>query len=157
MEDLCFGIRLMVQACAYLHASWSLSDLMLAAFAFVGRKSAGAVGVLSWWQDECVAEPLLSGCVMEQPCQLPDLGPVPCMCGSPGRPREAQGPGRPGEALGDRESGASSRSFFVNFSVAKIGQRFSVFSGVIHDWGFSHCPCGGTTSPIALQFLAAAL
>lgn len=42
-------------------------------------------------QDECVAEPLLSGCVMEQPCRLPDLGPVPCMCGSPGRPREAQG------------------------------------------------------------------
>ncbi|CAL1170421.1 unnamed protein product [Cladocopium goreaui] len=32
-----------------------------------------------WMEDECVAEPLLSGCVMEQPCRLPDLGPVPCM------------------------------------------------------------------------------
>ena len=73
-------------------------------------------------QDECVAEPLLSGCVMEQPCRLPDLGPVPCMCGSPG-PREAQGsPGKLG--LGDRsESGASTRSFFVKLSVAKRGLR----------------------------------
>ena len=33
-------------------------------------------------QDECVALPVLTGCVMEQPCELPDLGPVPCMCGN---------------------------------------------------------------------------
>ncbi|CAK9057254.1 unnamed protein product [Durusdinium trenchii] len=32
-----------------------------------------------WMEDECVAVPLLSGCIMEQPCRLPDLGAVPCM------------------------------------------------------------------------------
>lgn len=37
---------------------------------------------ISLFQDQCVASPELTGCVPEQPCKLPDLGPVPCMSGS---------------------------------------------------------------------------
>lgn len=38
-----------------------------------------ATKTCQWAEDACEASPVLSGCVPEQPCRLPDLGDVPCM------------------------------------------------------------------------------
>ena len=40
------------------------------------------LGKFDPYQDACEASPVLSGCVPEQPCRLPDLGDVPCMPGT---------------------------------------------------------------------------